>query len=459
MTPDGYGGNARCWQLKRHAQKLAAAKARAPYVVFVGDSITHNWEEKFNDHWKRSFAHYRALNLGFSADRTEHVLWRITEGGELDGYAAKAVVLMIGTNNSGQYDFTDEPPADTILAIREILRVIRAKQPTAKIILHPIFPRGPNARASDARNRVVNREIVKFADGKDIFWCDFNAQLMTVDGRLPHEIFPDQLHPARYGYDVWFAAVKPYLDYALSEGKLPAPPNRYAPFLRPGEVRVDEPSTVFPTSRFTSADDELLDRLLEKRTQISATTGTVDVVLFGDSITHFWEATDPNRGGAEAYAKLCREYSVLNIGYAGDRTETLVWRGRNGELDGYRAKCVVLMIGTNNKQDSPEDVARGIRAVLDVIAFKQPEAKVILHPIFPRGKKDDKLRAKNERTNALIRDYADGERVIWCDLGEKFLDAKGDTKWAMPDHRHPNAEAYADIWLPALLPLLEKLCK
>ena len=88
---------------------------------------------------------------------------------------------------------------------------------------------------------------------------------------------------------------------------------------------------------------------------------------------------------------------------------------------------------------TPEAIAAGIRKVLDVIAKKQPQAKVLLLPIFPFGSSpQDAKRVNNEKANAIIKGFADGKSVIWVDFGEKFLDEKGDNvKW-MPDHCHPN---------------------
>ena len=65
---------------------------------------------------------------------------------------------------------------------------------------------------------------------------------------------------------------------------------------------------------------------------------------------------------------------------------------------------------------------------------------------------------KNEEVNAIIKSYADGEKVIWVDFNAKFLDAKGDTEWIMPDRLHPNATGYREIWLPAVLPHFKGIC-
>ena len=463
VTPDPWNGKPKAWQLKRHYEKMGVVTNGGAKVVFIGDSITHFWESNGKAQQAKYFSEgdWKMLDLGTSGDRTEHVIWRLTEGRELDGYEAKFISLMIGTNNSGHFPIEKEPPSDTILGIRKILNIIAEKQPKATVVLTAIFPRGKDATdACRRRNEIVNREIMKFADGKRIFWCDFNDQFLTTEGELTPEIFPDLLHPNALGYEIWFSAVKPYVDYALSDGKFPAPANRYAPFVRKENFRTDEPVSVYPTTRIRNEGygdrDWWLDRLLRNRNEIAAANGEIDLVFFGDSITHFWE-----EAGRESLAELRKTYSVLNLGYSGDRTEHLVWRGENGELDGYKAKCVMLMIGTNNtwhRKDKPEQIAAGIRRILDVIAKKQPQAKVLLLPIFPFGDKPDHPnRVNNEKVNENIKGYADGRTVLWVDFNAKFLDEKGDNvKW-MPDRCHPNAEGYREVWLPSVLPYFKEI--
>ena len=462
VSHDMYGGKADSWQIKRHAEKMNVVTNGGAKVVFIGDSITHFWE----GNGKAQLAKYysegdmKMLDLGISADRTEHVLWRLNEGGELDGYEAKCVLLMIGTNNTGHFPIEKEAPGDTVLGIREILKTIVAKQPNATVVLTAIFPRG--ATADDPmriRNEVVNKEIRKFADGKKVFWCDMNDLFLTADGQLSPDIFPDRLHPNALGYEIWHSAVQPYIDYALSDGKLPLPVNRFSTRVNDRTFRLGQKSTVFPASRIRDegygAQDWWLDRLLEKRNEIAASDGKFDLVFFGDSITHNWE-----KQGSESLDELRKTYSVLDIGYSGDKTENLLWRGEyGGELDGYEAKCIMLMIGTNNaRRNDAEDIAAGVREILDMIAVKQPNATMLLLPIFPRGAADDKLRAVNEKANKIIKGYADGKKVVFVDFNEKFLDEKGDTKWIMPDRLHPNAKGYAEIWMPAVLPYFKGIC-
>ena len=340
-------------------------------------------------------------------------------------------------------------------------------QPDAIIFVEANLHVGPSRSSTDAtfnnpRIDKLNEKLAALADGKTIFWCDFNDQFLTADGKLSPDVFPDRLHPNALGYEIWYSAVKPYIDFALSDGKLPAPANRYASCINDRVYRMDQQLSVFPASRIRSegygAQDWWLDRLLAKRNQISECGGEIDLVFFGDSITHNWESN-----GKASLDELSKTYSVLDIGYSGDKTENLLWRGEyGGELDGYKAKCIMLMIGTNNtwhRNDKPEAIADGIRKILDLIARKQPEATTLLLPIFPFGANDaDAKRINNEKANAIIKGFADGKKVVWVDFNSKFLDEKGDNIALMPDHCHPNAQGYAEVWLPSVLPYFKKVC-
>ena len=215
VTPVPQNADTNSWWMKRHAQKLERVKAGGSRVVFIGDSITHFWEGNGRAQWEKYFAGapYHALNLGYSADRTEHVLWRLDHG-ELDGYEAKAVVLMIGTNNNSA---KSARPEDVAKGVEKIVAQIRARQPRARIILHPIFPRGASAQsarhaAARARNDETNRLLKRFADAHpEIVWVDINAQLVDETGWVPRALMADEIHPTDAGYDIWMKALAPFL--------------------------------------------------------------------------------------------------------------------------------------------------------------------------------------------------------------------------------------------------------
>ena len=138
-----------CMWLPRFDAKKALAGSNSYDVVFLGDSITHGWEGRGAKVWEKNFAdgEYKALNCGISGDRTEHVLWRLYNG-QLAELSPKAFVIMIGTNNNSS---KDTKPENVASAIEQLVAKIRAKQPKAKIVLHPIFPRGNSAQESGNR--------------------------------------------------------------------------------------------------------------------------------------------------------------------------------------------------------------------------------------------------------------------------------------------------------------------
>lgn len=201
------------------------------------------------------------------------------------------------------------------------------------------------------------------------------------------------------------------------------------------------------------------NRFLSRNKEIQKVKGkVVDIVLVGDSIMHFWEWKCP-----KVWKKFTAGRTVLNLGYGGDRTQHVLWRIANGELDGYQAKCIVLMIGTNNNSSNaakPENVADAIRKIIAAIRVKQPGAKIILHPIFPRGrsphsKMHAKARVRNEKTNVLLKRFADEDgKIVWVDFNDKLVDKSG---WVprsiMRDEIHPTEAGY-EIWMKALEPFM-----
>ena len=462
LTPVPAGGPGSAW-MRRFEQKQAEIRAKGgSKVVFIGDSIVQGWELQYWRDWEKEFggAPYNAIAFGFSGDRTEHVLWRIAHG-ELDGYEAKAIELMIGTNNTGHRSFAQEPPIDTIVGVKAVLDAIRAKQPKARVILCGILPRGQTpADPLRRRNAVVNKEIRKFADDVNVFWCDFGDRLLTSDGRLLREVSPDFLHPTEVGYRIWTDAVKPFVNDALmaKEGDLPRVCSTGATRIEPADYSDEMPRAAAPScsrimTRGTVVPFGWYEKRLAEKRNLIVTRKHWDLVFLGDSITHNWESA-----GKAMLEKLGKTYSVLPLGYGGDCTEHVIWRLQNGELEGYTANLFMLMIGTNNG-GRPEDVAAGVKRILAILAARHPEAKVLLLPVFPRGEKPtDPMRLRVAKISDLIRPLADGEKVWWCDFREKFLEPDGTMlRSTAGDFLHPGPKGY-EQWTEAALPFFEKAC-
>jgi lysophospholipase L1-like esterase len=197
----------------RHTQFLARIKQGPVGLLFLGDSITDGWPHGGKDSWAK-FAKYQPADFGISGDRTEHVLWRITNG-ELEGIDPKLVVIMIGTNNIGH--FGDETPEWAAGGVKKIVDVVHAKLPKAKVLLLSVFPR--DAKGSDHRKKVeaINAIISKLDDGKKTFYLDVTKSFLDADGNIPKEIMPDSLHPNAKGYNIWFDAMQPTLEKLWKE--------------------------------------------------------------------------------------------------------------------------------------------------------------------------------------------------------------------------------------------------
>ena len=127
--------------------------------------------------------------------------------------------------------------------------------------------------------------------------------------------------------------------------------------------------------------------------------GDVDLLLIGDSITHGWEGR-----GKNVWAKFYGKRNAVNLGIGGDRTQHVIWRLDNGNIEGISPKLAVIMIGTNNAGgNTPEQIAEGIKVIVERLRKKLPEMKVLALGIFPRGTDDtDKRRQVNMKTNKIV---------------------------------------------------------
>ena len=192
-----------------------------------------------------------------------------------------------------------------------------------------------------------------------------------------------------------------------------------------------------------------MPRHAERLDQIGKSKGKFDIVFIGDSISHGWETA-----GAASLAELRKNYSVLVDGFSGDRTYNVLWRIQHGELDGFEAGVVTLLIGTNNwAENTVDETVADIAGLVSLIREKQPKAKLLLMPILPRGGRRSEFKnIKNDEINASIEALADGRQVVWLDLRQAFA---GAPKSLMPDGLHPGAEGY-EIWRKALLPHLSR---
>jgi len=189
-----------------------------------------------------------------------------------------------------------------------------------------------------------------------------------------------------------------------------------------------------------------------------AKEGNVDLLFLGDSITEGWTKAP------EIWKKEYEPLHVANFGIGGDRTQHVLWRIENGELDGIHPKVVVLMIGTNNaNSDEPAPIAKAIGMIIHDIREKTG-AKVLLLAIFPREhtknyqdppRTMETIRAVNEQISKLD----DGKNVRYLDISKNFETPDGKLDQSLfSDGLHPNAKGY-QIWADSMRDLLSEMMK
>jgi lysophospholipase L1-like esterase len=202
------------------------------------------------------------------------------------------------------------------------------------------------------------------------------------------------------------------------------------------------PETVVPAPREGPWMD--MHRNFLKR----AKQGNVDLLFLGDSITQMWNDN-------EVWKRFYGPRNAANFGIGGDRTQHVLWRIQNGELDGIEPKVVVLMIGTNNASSATADeIAQGITAIVEELRHRLPRSRILLLGVFPRGQKPDATREKLQAVNARIARLDDGSHVKFLDIGKAFLNEDGTiSREIMPDYLHLSAKGYR-IWADAMEPTL-----
>lgn len=204
----------------RHAAVTRIAAEKKASLVFIGDSITqmfggepHDRPQPGKEVWEQYYGKRNAANLGFGYDFVENTLWRLQHG-ELEGAAAKVVVIHIGTNNVSR-----NTPEEIAAGIRAICAEVYQRQPAAKTVLMAIFPRGPKPDATRAKLEAINK-LVADLDGKNgITFLDIGAKFLEPDGSISRETMGDFLHPTAKGYEIWARELEPVLDKLLGEAK------------------------------------------------------------------------------------------------------------------------------------------------------------------------------------------------------------------------------------------------
>jgi len=217
-----------------------------------------------------------------------------------------------------------------------------------------------------------------------------------------------------------------------------------------------EPIGVSKTTRPITQYREPLNYDWEKRHREILDLNKTDppkTIIIANSIVHFW--------GGKPKAKIVRDEAswdsiltpagVRNYAYGWDRIENVLWRVYHGELDGFNANRILLMIGTNNLHlNSNDEIIEGLELLVAAIKYRQPGAEVVLMGILPRRDYEPRIKKLNFR----IAEIAGDQNVQFADLGHVFLgDDKLVNESLFSDGLHPNKAGYQEM-IKVLGPLI-----
>ena len=133
------------------------------------------------------------------------------------------------------------------------------------------------------------------------------------------------------------------------------------------------------------------------------------------------------------------------MGFGWDKIENALWRVYHGELDGYEAEKIFMMIGTNNLNEVPDDeIINGIGFLIKAIQDKQPKATIHIISIFARRNEEEHLRQLNTRIKASL---AESAQLKYIDAFDVLLLENGriDETLFIGDGLHPNEKGYEKI--------------
>jgi beta-glucosidase len=228
--------------------------------------------------------------------------------------------------------------------------------------------------------------------------------------------------------------------------------------VQPGQDRKKQSLTQQKSPTITPAPSKLKKFMPSRHNQKleEAKSGDFDLVMIGDSITHSWDAQ-------KDFKKIFQNIRVLNLGFAGDRTQNVLWRIQNGALENVSPKVVTMMIGTNHlhnvrknhQPDETADIVLGIQEVIKQIQTRLPYSKIILFSVFPR--KDPTEYGRVKALNKQLPSVADNRQIFHEDINEVFLNQSDQISKNLysRDGLHLNDQGYA-AWGKALLPVLKK---
>jgi len=165
-----------------------------------------------------------------------------------------------------------------------------------------------------------------------------------------------------------------------------------------------------------------------------ARQGKIDLIYIGDSIVQRYESV-----GKPVWDHYYAPRNALNLGISGDRTQHVIWRLDNGNIEGINPKLAIVMIGQNNGgHNTASEIAEGVTEVVKIIRTKLPKTKILLLGIFQRREKPTPERAVLAEANNIISKLANSS-ISYMDINSVYVQPDGTIPASlMPDFEHPS---------------------
>lgn len=224
------------WWRKRFEASLEQVRQvqqmrhQQPELVWLGDSITQNWERSgpqpwadYQPIWQREYGRYHALNLGFTGDTTSSVLWRLDHG-QVKGLSPKVLILLIGANNLGRPHWGAHL---TVPGIEAVVRKVHDLLPQTHVLLLGVLP-SKRSEWISAETRKINTALAqRYAGSARVRFVDVGHVLLGADGQPDPQRYleghaPRQtvlLHPDAQGMERIAQAIAPTVAALMQPGR------------------------------------------------------------------------------------------------------------------------------------------------------------------------------------------------------------------------------------------------
>ena len=184
--------------------------ATQPDVVFMGNSITEIWANKYPEY----FAAHNYVGRGISGQTSSQMLVRFRA--DVLNLHPKVVVICAGTNDIAQNNgFISLPHIlDNIISMAELARangitpVLCAVLPASDFSWHKGLEPAPKIIE-------LNTMIREYAQKAKIPFVDYHTPMTEPDGGMIASYTYDGVHPTQAGYEVMEKTIQPILEKVL----------------------------------------------------------------------------------------------------------------------------------------------------------------------------------------------------------------------------------------------------